>query len=101
MGHHRTDEEIIAFLVEDKIRVALAAKQSNNKYLSKEGSRLKMAARQAVYLSLRAGKVEKGVCHCGETKVDAHHPDYSKPLEVVWLCRKHHWDLHKSLSRVS
>lgn len=31
---------------------------------------------------------------CGEVKVDAHHEDYSKPLEVVWLCRFHHQELH-------
>lgn len=27
---------------------------------------------------------------CGEFKTHAHHEDYSKPLEVKWLCAKHH-----------
>ena len=32
---------------------------------------------------------------CGsEKKVEAHHDDYNKPLEVNWLCRKHHLALH-------
>lgn len=31
---------------------------------------------------------------CGETKVEMHHPDYSQPLLVVWLCRKHHVAWH-------
>lgn len=32
---------------------------------------------------------------CGAEKVDAHHEDYSKPLEVMWLCRTHHMALHR------
>jgi len=28
--------------------------------------------------------------------VDAHHEDYSKLLDVIWLCRKHHAQLRKS-----
>jgi hypothetical protein len=31
---------------------------------------------------------------CGTWMVEAHHPDYSSPLDVVWLCRRHHTDLH-------
>lgn len=27
--------------------------------------------------------------------VDAHHCDYSKPREVMWLCRKHHKAWHR------
>lgn len=27
-------------------------------------------------------------------KAERHHPDYSKPKEIIWLCRKHHKELH-------
>ena len=40
--------------------------------------------------------IKKPCIICGETKVDAHHEDYNKPLDVIWLCRKHHWELHKN-----
>lgn len=34
---------------------------------------------------------------CGELKVEAHHADYSKPLDITWLCIKCHKDLHIKL----
>lgn len=32
---------------------------------------------------------------CGGTPVEAHHHDYSKPLDVTWLCVRHHRLAHK------
>ena len=29
-----------------------------------------------------------------EDKPEAHHPDYSAPLAVVWLCCQHHREIH-------
>lgn len=44
----------------------------------------------------RDGKIEQKPCLiCGDTNVQAHHEDYSKPLDVIWLCPKHHSELHK------
>jgi hypothetical protein len=41
--------------------------------------------------ALRNQRICKEPCEiCGDLKSEAHHPDYSKPLEVIWLCRKHH-----------
>ena len=34
---------------------------------------------------------------CGELKVEKHHPDYTKPLKVEWLCRPCHLELHAKL----
>ncbi|MCE9565783.1 MAG: hypothetical protein K8U57_27475 [Planctomycetes bacterium] len=31
----------------------------------------------------------------GWRQVEAHHDDYTKPLEVRWLCRKHHIEWHR------
>jgi predicted DNA-binding protein YlxM (UPF0122 family) len=31
----------------------------------------------------------------GRTGIHAHHPDYNKPLEVVWLCQRCHHEWHK------
>lgn len=46
--------------------------------------------------AVKMGRIKKDPCEiCGEIKVDGHHDDYSKPLEVRWLCRLHHNQLHK------
>ena len=45
--------------------------------------------------SLRDRKISKLPCKvCGELKVHAHHADYSKPLDVIWLCSVHHSLVH-------
>lgn len=45
---------------------------------------------------LRRGKITKAPCEkCADPKVEMHHDDYSKPLQVRWLCRKCHMDHHQ------
>lgn len=53
-------------------------------------------AQTAVGNAMRDGKISKRPCaECGATKhIHAHHADYSKPLEVTWLCALHHHRLH-------
>lgn len=50
---------------------------------------LKIRAHRAVFVAMRNGTLEKKNCFCGE-KAQAHHEDYSRPLDVKWLCKKHH-----------
>lgn len=46
--------------------------------------------------AVRKGLLTKGACEvCGsKTRIHAHHDDYSKPLEVRWLCAHHHTEWH-------
>jgi hypothetical protein len=44
---------------------------------------------------VRSGKIVRHPCViCDEKKVEGHHWDYSKPLDVFWLCRAHHVAVH-------
>jgi hypothetical protein len=57
----------------------------------------KWKAHAALYYAVRSGKIVKSkVCDiCDrEIRTEAHHPDYSKPLEVMWLCRRCHIGEH-------
>lgn len=52
-------------------------------------------AHNAVNNAVRDGRLKKLPCEfCAAERVHAHHKDYSKPLEVVWLCAKCHHRLH-------
>jgi len=60
-----------------------------------ELNKLKCRARYLVRKALRNRVLRKEPCRvCGESEAEAHHEDYDKPLDVVWLCKEHHKDLH-------
>lgn len=47
-----------------------------------------------VYLS-RGLLIQKPCSKCGSAESEMHHPDYDEPLNVVWLCKKHHREIHR------
>lgn len=71
---------------------------SNNyhyKKLQRERYPDRIHARTVVYRAKKNGTlINKPCVICGDINVVAHHEDYSKPLDVIWLCRKHHSELH-------
>jgi len=55
-------------------------------------------AHSSVARAMRRGElVQHPCCRCGAEKTVAHHEDYDKPLEVVWLCQPCHKQRHKEL----
>ena len=57
----------------------------------------KSDARNKVNSAIRSGKLRPQPCIVCGGKAEAHHSDYSKPLDVDWLCRKHHALWHRYL----
>jgi hypothetical protein len=55
----------------------------------------KYKARMALGNAVRDGRVKRLPCEvCGHPDTEGHHKDYSKPLDVRWLCFKHHREAH-------
>jgi hypothetical protein len=61
----------------------------------------KIKAQHLVQTYVRRGKILKpkicSICNCESKKIEGHHADYSKPLEVIWVCSRCHHNIHKSL----
>lgn len=61
----------------------------------------KTLARQKLYYHVKTGKIKRKPCiKCGSLKVEGHHFDYSKPLDVLWLCQFHHQEIEGRLVSV-
>jgi transposase-like protein len=70
-----------------------AATKAKKRYI--ERSAIKRGAHVIVGNAIRDGRLIRMPCEiCGSVSVHAHHDDYAKPLEVRWLCPKHHKQWH-------
>jgi ribosomal protein S27AE len=78
---------------------AKAAAQISSAWRKADNRRTR--AHNAVTRAVRSGKLVRQPCErCGEIKSLAHHEDYDKPLEVVWLCQPCHKQRHKEINHV-
>lgn len=60
----------------------------------KEKNRVYKLVTKAVWEGILIYPEQCSGCGDREKPLDAHHEDYSKPLEIDWLCRKCHSRLH-------
>lgn len=52
-------------------------------------------AHLALASAIKRGLIERQPCEeCGAEPSDGHHHDYNRPMDVRWLCRRHHRALH-------
>ena len=67
-------------------------KEANAKYKAADPVRTK--AHAATSNAIRDKRLERKPCEVCGARAEAHHDDYSQPLAVRWLCRKHHLQHH-------
>jgi hypothetical protein len=65
----------------------------------------KISAQNKINGLIRYNKMAKGIC-CLKDKscygrIEGHHPDYSKPLEIIWLCQSHHQRTHTGSVKIN
>lgn len=70
----------------------------SKKYREKYPQRVK--ANRLLNEALKYNRVKKNeFCQvCGTVAVIAHHYDYNKPLEVIWVCRQCHAKIHTKIN---
>jgi transketolase len=108
---YKSNEEYNAYFREyrekNKAKVREYYRKYNSKYRKEHGYQNeknsaerypeKQEARRITYNAIRTRVLKKKPCEvCGAERVHAHHDDYSKPLEVRWLCPAHHMEHHKN-----
>lgn len=80
----------------DNSRARLPHRKEGRKKWRATADKDKMSARVAAIRAYRKGIIKRTPCvECGGKASDMHHPDYSRPLNVVWLCVKCHHAKHR------
>ena len=72
-------------------------KYKANKRKWRKNPRVRKAdnANLVAWRAVQNGELIKLPCEvCGRKKSEAHHCDYNKPLDVMWLCKRHHTEWH-------
>ena len=96
--YYKSNQEEIAAYKKDFYkmnRTELVAYHKDYQRLNPE----KIKAHGILSYAVKKGEIIKQPCSiCGNIKAEAHHPDYNKPLDVIWLCSSHHKRLHAELN---
>lgn len=75
-------------------RLARRAEQMRA-YAKAHGTAEHHKARRKVRHEIEVGRMQRQPCEvCGAAPAHAHHDDYSRPLDVRWLCPPHHREHH-------
>lgn len=86
-----------------KYSLSKDGKQSAIKAVKKYRAKFpeKQRARWLLQKAVERGVIKKLPCEvCGNKKTDGHHNNYSKPLVIMWVCRKCHGSIHRGTKAI-
>jgi len=87
----------------DRIRAKIPERQKAASEISsawRKADKRRTKCHNAVTRAIQSGKLIRQPCiKCGNEKSLAHHEDYDKPLEVMWLCQPCHKQRHKEMEK--
>ena len=93
-GEWRKNNAGVIKLYASKYKEKTAVRKKRYRSVNKH----KSTAHYLVSCALTTGELVKLPCHiCDDPHSQAHHEDYTKPLEVMWLCQTHHSRRHEEL----
>jgi len=69
------------------------------KYVKDKKNAQKLSTRKATKEAIKKGLIKVTGCEVCGNKAEAHHPDYSDPYNIQWLCDLHHREVHVSLNK--
>jgi len=89
----------------DKVRMYQVVhnnKRTSITKLYKENNPIRVRAQKKLNYAVFKGELQRKevcqVCGCNDKKIEAHHFDYDKPLEVIWVCTACHGWIHRKHS---
>lgn len=93
----RSREYEVAYEAKYYQRADVKARRAKNMrdYTKRPDLRPRHEARWRARRAIKSGRLKPLPCEiCGANEVHAHHDDYSRPLDVRWLCPTHHREHH-------
>ena len=90
---HRVENSIYQKRYSESVNGKIAISRKIKKH--RERHRDRVYARDTLNNRIKSKKIIKEPCVvCGLNDSEAHHDDYGKPIDVIWLCNKHHLEMH-------